>query len=75
MTSGASAGDIHAFLAKPGSWNFADTGCCKEDAESTAAKVDDSAERPRVVLSENARELLKRQLRFGRFGAQLMRPE
>jgi hypothetical protein len=66
-----SAGDIHAFLAKPCRWTLADTDCCKEDRESTVAKVEDSVARPRVVLSENAREVLKRQLRFGRFRGRL----
>jgi probable HAF family extracellular repeat protein len=60
-----STGEIHAFLATP----------CDADALSTtAAEVDKTTERPRVVLSESAREILQR-VGFGRFGAPLMRQQ
>jgi len=41
----------------------------------TAAEGDDATERPRVVLPENVRELLWKQLRWGRFGARLVGPQ
>jgi hypothetical protein len=41
---------------------------------TTAAEVDKTTERPRVVLSESAREIVQR-VGFGRFGAPLMRQQ
>jgi len=70
-----STGDIHAFLATPCDRNHADTDWCKDDADGAAAEADETAVRPRPVLSENTREQLQQRLRFGRFGAQLMGPQ
>jgi hypothetical protein len=70
-----STGDIHAFLATPCDRNHADTDWCKDDADGADAEADETAVRPRPVLSENTREQLQQRLRFGRFGAQLMGPQ
>lgn len=70
-----STGDVHAFLATPCDRTQADTDWCKDDADGAAAEADETAARPRPVLSENARELLQRRLGYGRFGAQLMGPQ
>ena len=70
-----STGDIHAFLATPCDRNHADLECCKDDGEGAAAEADKTIERPTVVLSENARELLQHRLPIGRFGARLMEPQ
>ena len=41
----------------------------------TAAEGDEATQRPRVVLPENVRELLWKQLRWGRFGGPLIAPQ
>jgi len=56
-------GDVHAFLAVP------------NHTDGPAAEGDETTERPRVVLPENVRDLLWKQLRSGRFGAGLMGPQ
>jgi len=65
-------GEVHAFLATPCDGNHADAEGCRDDMDRTAAEADETTERPRGVLSEDARELLRRRFRFGRFGVQLM---
>jgi probable HAF family extracellular repeat protein len=60
-----STGEFHAFLATPSN----------EDVASAASVAQrQTSQRPRVVLPENVRKLL-RQRRFGRFGAPLTRPQ
>jgi probable HAF family extracellular repeat protein len=54
-----STGDIHAFLATPCDQNHADAERCKEEPEAAADERDETTERPKVVLSENARRLLR----------------
>ena len=54
-------GELHAFLAIPRDGSHAIEGT--------------STEGPRAVSPENARELLRQQPRFGRFGARLMGPQ
>jgi uncharacterized repeat protein (TIGR03803 family) len=44
-------------------------------ARDHCSEGDETTERPRVVLPENARELLQQRLRFGRFGVGLMGPQ
>jgi uncharacterized repeat protein (TIGR03803 family) len=44
-------------------------------ARDHCAEGDETTERPRVALPENARELLQQRLRFGRFGVGLMGPQ
>ena len=44
-------------------------------ARDHCAEGDETTERPRVVLPENARELLQQRLRFGRFGVGRMGPQ
>jgi probable HAF family extracellular repeat protein len=61
VTTGASAGDLHAFLATP----------CNDEA----AERDETTGRPRAVLPENAREILRQALRFGRFGTRPVGPQ
>ena len=61
-----STGQVHAYLATP--------GCDQVDCEAaspSAAQV--ASDPPKVVLPENVRKLLRRQLRFGRFRATLTR--
>jgi hypothetical protein len=53
--------EIHAFLATPRHGSHAIEGTATEG--------------PRAVSPENARELLRQQPRFGRFGARLMGPQ
>ena len=50
--------EVHAFLATPcGQHSGAEA--CNADQPVTAAKVDESSERPRMVLPENARKVLR----------------
>jgi uncharacterized repeat protein (TIGR03803 family) len=44
-------------------------------ARDHCAEGDETTERPRVVLPENAREMLQQRLRFGRFGTRLVEPQ
>jgi uncharacterized repeat protein (TIGR03803 family) len=44
-------------------------------ARDHCAEGDETTERPRVVLPENARELLQQRLRFGRVGTRLAEPQ
>ena len=67
-------GETHAFLATPCDRSHADAECCGDDIEGTAPEGDETTERPTVVLSENARELLQHRSPIGRFGARLMEP-
>jgi probable HAF family extracellular repeat protein len=57
-----STGDIHAFLATPCDRNHADTDWCQYDEDGAGAEADKTVERPTVLLSENARELLLQHL-------------
>jgi len=59
-----SAGDVHGFLATPCDPNRTDTESCGDDRQDPAALADETTERPRVVLTENVRKLLQRQVRF-----------
>jgi probable HAF family extracellular repeat protein len=70
-----STGDIHAFLATPCDRNHEDTGWCNDDAEGSAAEGAETNERPRQVLSENARNQLQKLLRFRMPGPQLTQPQ
>ena len=70
-----SGGDIHGFLATPCDRHHADTEGCEDDTEGIRAEGTGTIERPRVILPENVRELLWKQLRWGRFGAELMGPQ
>ena len=50
-------GNVHGFLATPCNANSGKAGCAN-DTLSAAAEAHEKTERPRVVLSENARKLL-----------------
>ena len=59
-----SAGDVHAFLAVPTACSRAEAEPFLDDGADAAALVRDTNKRPRVFLTENARQLLQRQLHF-----------
>jgi probable HAF family extracellular repeat protein len=70
-----STGDIHAFRAIPCDSNHAGTDSCIADTASPAIDGNETAVRPKVFLSENARELLRHALHFSRSGVLLMGPQ
>src|ERR1039457_2227047 len=45
---------LNLFWLPPSDRNRADTECCKDDTEGSAAERDETAGRPSVVLPENA---------------------
>jgi probable HAF family extracellular repeat protein len=55
-----STGDVHAFLATPCDRHDADRKWCRDDDDRDDAAQ--TTERPRVVISEDARKLLQQQL-------------
>jgi probable HAF family extracellular repeat protein len=57
-------GETHAFLATPCDRNHADAECCGHDIEGTSVEGDETTERPRIVLPENARKNRSADLRF-----------
>jgi probable HAF family extracellular repeat protein len=57
-------GNVHAFLATPCDRNRADSECCRHDLDGTTSEGDESTERPRPVLPENARKNRSADLRF-----------
>jgi len=59
-----STGDIHAFVATPCRLDHADTNWCKKNEEGATAEGAETSGRPRVVLSDAARKLIQRRLRF-----------
>ena len=58
-----SSGEQPAFLAVPCDEQHVDDQGCQDAAQSTIG-----LQRPKVVLSENIRQQLQQQMRFGRFG-------
>jgi len=70
-----SNGDIHAFLATPCNRNQVDEDLRTAPTEGTATEGAETTERPRPVLSENARKELQRMLRFLPAGPQPTQPE
>jgi probable HAF family extracellular repeat protein len=64
----------HAFLLIPCGENHGDSEC-EDEGEGTAVARGETNQGPNVVLPENVRRMLQRRLRFGRFGAQLPRPQ
>jgi hypothetical protein len=59
-----STGEVHAFLATP--------ECDEVECEAASYSVTQvSSDPPKVALPEDVRKLLRRQLRFGRFGPTL----
>jgi probable HAF family extracellular repeat protein len=70
-----STGEYHAFLATPCDRDQADTDLRKAPPECTAAEGAVITERPRPVLSENARKQLQKMLRFRLAGPQPTQPQ
>jgi len=70
MTALPRNGDIHAFLATPCNRDQADKDVRMAPAEGAAAEGAVTTERPRPVLSENARKQLQKMLRFHLAGPQ-----
>jgi probable HAF family extracellular repeat protein len=64
-----STGDLHAFLATPCDRIHSDTGWCKNDETSAAGEAQSTNEKPRLNLSQTAREQLQRALHLSRLGA------
>jgi probable HAF family extracellular repeat protein len=52
--------EVHAFLATPKS--RCDTEWCRDNTDATGAEVDETTERPRVVLPENALKVFQQEL-------------
>ena len=63
-----STGQVHAYSASP----KCDDVTCEADSSSVAQVTSDAQ---KLVLPESVRKLLRRQLRFGRFGAAMAEPQ
>jgi probable HAF family extracellular repeat protein len=68
-------GDVHAFLATPCDQNRPDLEWYKSDTRGAAAEGDATTAKPKVVLSENARNQLQKLLRFRLSGPQPAQPQ